>query len=320
MQQTKILVVDDDPAIREVIRLSLCYLGYHIVEAQTGSEALKMTITQEPDIIILDIMMTDMNGMEVCQKLKESTITSHIPILMLTAKHALKDKVKGLEVGADDYLIKPFDPLELEARVKALLRQVRRDLYANPLTKLPGNITIEKEIQQAIDSKKKFAVCYVDVDNFKAYNDCYGYVLGDKVIQLTANILVDTLKEYGNKEDFIGHIGGDDFIILSTPEKVEELCQRIIDLFDDLIPMQYKKADRHRGHIVSKDRKGKTTKFPLMSLSIMVITNEETSFNHHLKVSEIAAELKKHIKLLPGSNYMYNRRKNLKGPSLDGAK
>ncbi|MFH0925337.1 MAG: response regulator [bacterium] len=316
-QPTKILIVDDDSAIREIIRLSLNLSGYAIVEAQNGLEALKMTITEEPDLIILDIMMPGMSGMEVCKKLKESTITSHIPILMLTARYELEDKVKGLEVGADGYLVKPFDPMELEARVKALIRQVRRDLYANPLTKLPGNISIEKEIQDVIDSKKKFAVCYLDIDDFKAYNDFYGYASGDKIIKLTASIISDTIKEYGNKEDFVGHIGGDDFILIATPYKVEKICRKIIDLFDNLVPTYYKEGDRHKGYIIGKDRKGKTTKFPLMSLSIVIVTNEESEFKHHLKVSEIAAELKKHVKLLPGSNYMFNRRKNIKNPSLE---
>ena len=237
-EQTKILIVDDDPDTRDIIRLSLDSESYRITEAKTGVEALEKVITHEPDIIVLDVMLPEKSGMDVCRILKESIVTAHVPVIMLTAKQTTDDKVEGLNIGADDYLVKPFNPLELEARIKALLRKMRRDLYANPLTHLPGNVPIEKEIQRAIENKEQFAALFIDLDNFKVYNDNYGYAAGNRVIKFCANTILNTVKQYGNVDDFVGHIGGGDFVILTTPNKADRLCQGIIKLFDSLIPIQ----------------------------------------------------------------------------------
>lgn len=310
-EQTKVLIVDDDSDTRDIIRLSLNTEAYRITEARTGNEALERVMTHDPDIIILDIMLPEKSGTEVCRILKESTVTAHIPIIMLTAKQTIDDKIEGLNIGADDYLVKPFDPMELEARLKALLRKMRRDLYANPLTHLPGNVPIEKEIQKAIDSKDLFAALFIDLDNFKVYNDNYGYAAGNRVIKFCANTLLNCVKESGNPNDFVGHIGGDDFVVITTPEKADHISQEIINLFDSLIPIQYSEEDISRGYVISEDRRGEVKKFPLMTISIAVITNENKQFIHHLQVAEKAAELKKMVKKLEGSNYQRDRRKFL---------
>ena len=314
-EQTKILIVDDDPDTRDIIRLSLDSESYRITEAKTGVEALEKVITHEPDIIVLDVMLPEKSGMDVCRILKESIVTAHVPVIMLTAKQTTDDKVEGLNIGADDYLVKPFNPLELEARINALLRKMRRDLYANPLTHLPGNVPIEKEIQRAIENKEKFAALFVDLDNFKVYNDNYGYAAGNRVIKFCANTILNSVKQYGNPDDFIGHIGGDDFVILTTPDKADQLCQGIIKLFDSLIPIQYSEEDISRGYLISEDRRGEIKKFLLMTISIAVISNENNQFIHHLQVAEKAAEIKKHVKKLEGSNYQKDRRKFSDTPS-----
>jgi PleD family two-component response regulator len=313
---TKILVVDDDPATRDIIRLSLCPLGYHVSEATTGTEALEKVIIENPDIIVLDVMLPEKSGLEVCQYLKESSITAHLPIIMLTAKQDLADKLAGLDTGADDYVIKPFDPLELEARIKALLRKTRRDLHANPLTHLPGSISIEKEIQRVIDEAGPFAAIFVDLDNFKAYNDNYGYAAGNRIITFTAHTIMAAVKRYGSPQDFIGHIGGDDFVCLTTPEYVDKICQEIIRIFDQLIHLHYREDDLNKGYIVNEDRRGVIKKFPLMTITLVVITNEESAFDHHLQVSEKAAELKRHVKMLHGSNYRKDRRRGSTAPKV----
>lgn len=310
LEQTKVLIVDDDPDTRDIIRLSLNTDAYRISEARTGVEALEKVVTYDPDIVVLDVMLPEKSGMEVCKILKESTVTAHVPVIMLTARQAIDDKVEGLNIGADDYLVKPFDPIELEARIKALLRKMRRDLYANPLTHLPGNVPIEKEIQRAIDEKRSFAALFIDLDNFKVYNDNYGYAAGNRIIKFCANTIMDSVKRFSNANDFVGHIGGDDFAVLTTPDKAEPLCQEIMRIFDSLIPIQYNEEDVTRGYIVSEDRRGEIKKFPLMTISIVIITNENNQFIHHLQVAEKAAELKKHVKMLDGSNYQKDRRKS----------
>jgi diguanylate cyclase (GGDEF)-like protein len=228
---------------------------------------------------------------------------------MLTAKQDLSDKVTGLDTGADDYIVKPFDPLELEARIKALLRKTRRDLFANPLTRLPGSVAIEKEIQRTIDAGEPFAAIFIDLDNFKAYNDNYGYAAGNRIIAFTAHTIIAAVKRFGQPFDFIGHIGGDDFVCLTTPDCVDSVCQEIIRIFDQLIHLHYREEDLERGYIINEDRRGVINKYPLMSITLVVITNEETQFDHHLQISEKAAELKRHVKMLQGSNYRRERRR-----------
>ena len=151
---------------------------------------------------------------------------------MLTGKGDLADKVGGIDSGADDYIVKPFEPQELIARIRMIIRRAQRDLEANPLTRLPGNVSILNELQRKIDQNSIFAICYIDLDKFKSYNDKYGFEHGDEVIKETARILIRTKRELGNPDDFIGHIGGDDFVAITTPDKVDALCQKIIDDFD----------------------------------------------------------------------------------------
>ncbi len=302
-------MVDDDPNIRELIIETLGGPDYDILEARDGKEALELSESELPDLIVLDVMMPDMDGMEVCSRLRNDPLTNHIPILMLTAKGMLEDKLKGIESGADDYITKPFDPLELEARIDMHLRRSVRDGEASPLTGLPGNRAIEEAIESRIRAGRKFAVCYIDLDDFKAYNDRYGFFAGSEVIKLTAQIMLEAVRIYGGKDDFCGHIGGDDFIIITEMDRTANLCEEVIRLFDARIPGHYDPADRRNGYIVSVDRKGDIQKFPLLTLSISIVHNTYRDLHHPGKIAQIAAEVKKYAKSLEGSNYVYDRRR-----------
>jgi len=305
----KILVVDDDPNIRELVMETLNQEDFNAIEATDGLEALKICETERPDLIVLDVMMPDLDGLEVCLRLRGDTLTSHIPIILLTAKGMLEDKIKGMETGADDYLTKPFDPLELEARINMHLRRSVRDGEASPLTGLPGNRVIEEVIDSRISAGAKFAVCYIDLDDFKAYNDRYGFVAGSEVIKLTARIVVEAVDKFGGEEDFVGHIGGDDFIVVTEMERAPLIADEIIRLFTSRIPDYYEPEDRMRGYIVSKDRGGNIHKFPLMTISVAVVHNTYREIDHPGKVAQIAAELKKYAKSMEGSNYVFDRRR-----------
>ncbi|MBI4650595.1 response regulator [Candidatus Desantisbacteria bacterium] len=305
----KILVIEDDEYTLDFMCNGLEMLGYHTTPTKTAAEAIEHMVKEEPDLIILDLLLPDMNGFEICEKLKDNYFTSHIPIIIVTAKGEINNRVKGLSIGADDYIVKPFDPLELDARIKALLRRVRRDLYANPLTRLPGNVAIEEEISECVQSGNKFAVCYLDVDNFKAFNDNYGFVCGDSVIKLTARIIESAVKDSNILRGFVGHLGGDDFIFIIPPEQVDEVCNKIIRAFDDLIILKYNDNDRQRKYVSAVDRQGHIQKFPLMSVSIAVVTNENREFHHHLQVAEVSTEIKKMAKKIQGSVYLKDRRR-----------
>ena len=309
MAREKILIVDDDPDILDVLRIILEAEGYEVTEAHDGKEALDIIKKTSPDLLITDFKMPKMCGDALCNKLKEDILVQHMPIIMLTGKGEVSDKVHGINAGADDYMVKPFEPQELVARVKMVLRRTARDLDANPLTRLPGNVSIINEIQGRIDRKEIFSVCYVDLDKFKAFNDKYGFKQGDEVIKNTARILISTVQEKGIAQDFIGHIGGDDFVIVTIPDRVDGLCKGIISKFDLMVPELYHEEDKKKGYIIGKDRQGKTKKIPFLSVSISVVSNKKKEIKHVAEVGEIGAELKEYAKSLKGSNYVTERRK-----------
>jgi GGDEF domain-containing protein len=253
--------------------------------------------------------MPDLDGLEVCLRLRGEALTSHIPIILLTAKGLLEDKIKGMETGADDYLTKPFDPLELEARINMHLRRSIRDSEASPLTGLPGNRAIEEVIESRIRANALFAVCYIDLDDFKAYNDRYGFLAGSEVIKLTTQVLLDALAKFGSKDDFVGHIGGDDFIVVTEMERAPLVSQEIVGLFDERIPSQYEPEDRERGFIISTDRQGNINRFNIMTISVAIVHNTYRKIEHPGKVAQIAAELKKYAKGMEGSNVVFDRRR-----------
>ena len=309
MRSQKILLVDDEPDIRDVLKITLECEGYEVFEAVDGIDGLSKVNKVSPDLVILDNKMPRMTGQEVCEILKKDILLRHMPIIMLTGKGEIQDKIKGLDAGADDYIVKPFDPQELVARIKMIVRRSMRDLDANPLSRLPGNASILSELEEAIKKDKPYAICYLDLDKFKAFNDTYGFEHGDEIIKETARIILTTVTDHGNKEDFVGHIGGDDYVILTTPETAEILSQKIIDQFDKSAPSFYKYEDRERKYIIAKDRQGNVNKVPLISVSIGIVTNEFRVISHVAEIGEIGADLKKLAKANPGSNFVKDCRK-----------
>jgi diguanylate cyclase (GGDEF)-like protein len=309
MLKQKILVVDDDTDILDILRIILTEENFEVIQASNGQQALELVKEKSPNLIILDYKMPKVSGIEVCKQLRKDILLQHLPIIMLTGKGETKDKVEGLSVGVDDYIVKPFEPQELIARVKMILRRTSRELDANPLTKLPGNVSIIDELQNRIDKQAPFAVAYADLDKFKAYNDTYGFEHGDDVIKETARIIIKAVKTKGESGDFIGHIGGDDFVFISTPERIDGICKKIIQDFEEIAPEFYNKEDRDRGYILSKDRKGKEQKVPLLSISIGVVTNLSRKIYHVAEIGEIGAELKQYAKSLKRSNYVKDKRK-----------
>ena len=304
-----ILIADDDPDLREILRCVLEPAGFSVTETADGKTALAAIRARPPDLIILDYAMPGLTGPQVCEQLKQDVLLSHLPVIMLTGRREVEDKVAGLNAGADDYVIKPFEPEELLARVTMVLRRTARDLEANPLTHLPGNTSIQHELEQRIARGGSLAVCYLDLDRFKAFNDHYGFQRGDEVIQQTAQVLLQVVKQHGGPGDFIGHIGGDDFILITTAEHGTAICEAIIRDFDAMVLQLYDEADRKRGHLVHVDRKGQAVAIPFLSISIALVTNEEQPLTHPGQIAAIGAELKAYAKQFDRSLYIKNRRK-----------
>ena len=274
------MVADDEPDIRDVLRLTLEAEGYEVHEAADGEEGVRQVQKVGPHLVLLDYKMPKMIGPEVCKALRKDVLLQNLPIIMLTSKGESSDKVEGINAGADDYITKPFDPPELLARVRMILRRTSRALDANPLSKLPGNVSIIEEIQARLDSGNPLAVCYVDLDNFKAFNDKYGFERGDEALKMTARILLIAMRESGTPGDFLGHIGGDDFVLITIPVKAEPLCQKIVTELSRTAASLYDEEDLRRGYIESKDRDGKARNFPLLTISIGIITNEQRPIKH----------------------------------------
>lgn len=309
MVKPRILLVDDDPDILDVLEISLSEENYELFKAMDGEEAIRIIKSKPLDLVLLDYAIPKMNGRQVCMEVKKDILLRHLPIIMVTGKGEVSDKVGGIDAGADDYIVKPFEPKELLARIRMILRRTARDLEANPLTRLPGNVSILNELSSRIESETLFAVCYIDIDKFKSYNDKYGFEHGDEVIRETARILIQSTQEAGNPNDFIGHIGGDDFVIVTTPDVVDNLCRKVIADFEKTSPSFYNETDRKKGYIIGLDRQGKEQKIPLLSVSIGVVTNASRKIEHVAQIGEIGAELKSFAKSLERSNYVKDQRK-----------
>lgn len=302
-----ILVADDDPDILRFVELNLRLEGYDVLTATDGSQALALATEHIPALLILDVMMPILDGYEVCQRLREDGRTSHVCVIMLTAKSMSADKVLGLTAGADDYISKPFDPMELVARVKTTLRRTREMRAVSPLTGLPGNVQIDKQIERRVEAGESIAVLYVDLDNFKAFNDRYGWLEGDRAINYLAEILRDV--GLARPTSFVGHIGGDDFIVLSPEAQAEDLCRSIIDAFEKDVTSLYAPEDAARGSIAVKDRLGRDIDYPLMTVSIGGATSDSQIRTEARLLVETATEMKGVAKQQSGSVYALDRRR-----------
>ena len=305
----KILVVDDSRSFQETIKAVLYLADFDVITASNGREGLERIYAESPDLILLDCIMPEMDGYEVVKAMRQDPLLFNKPVIMLTGKDSEYDEIKGLALGIDDYIIKPFNPSVLIARVKAILERKAQSISANPLTFLSGNVVIKSESEKRINAAISFAMIYIDLNNFKSFNDRYGFQRGDEVIKNTASVLIQSVRECGQKGDFIGHIGGDDFIVLTTPEHYTAVCERIIQFFDESIPGYYDPDDKKQGYIVSVDRNNCVQKFPIMTISLAVISTAQTHIEHYGRLSEIAAELKKLAKKADHSTYVVDRRK-----------
>lgn len=300
---SRVLVVEDDPAIRAICAEVLRQAGMTVREAANGIAGLTEAKRFRPDLFLLDIMMPDLDGFQTAEHLKADAATALTPIIFLSARGEINDKVKAFQIGAEDYIVKPFVAAELVARARKALERSNRELSASPTTQLPGGGAIEAEIEVRLaDSRTAF--CYLDLDNMKAYNDYYSYAKADSIIRQTGDLIRDVVSRHGSPGDFIGHIAGDDFVFITTSENVDGICTTLCDAFDRLVPLYYDKRDREAGFIEAKDRYGEMRKFPIMSVSIAAITGESETLTSYSALASAATRGKKLAKGIPGSCYV----------------
>ncbi|MFT6926137.1 MAG: diguanylate cyclase (GGDEF)-like protein [Psychromonas sp.] len=313
----KILIVDDIIDNIKVL-IDLLKPEYKTFFAANGEKALELAQNMSPDIILLDIVMPEMNGFEVCQKLKSNPITCDIPVIFISAMSEIGDETKGLEVGAVDYITKPISPAIVKARVKNHLKlrgamQELKRLYntaldSNPMTGLPGNNSVAKQIKSTLDTQQNLCVIYSDLDNFKAFNDKYGFALGDEVIKFTCQVFKDVVDELSVKDPFIGHIGGDDFVLMVPSELTQTVAEKIILRFDQGVIKFYSSEDAGSKCIQSVNRQGKSEAFPLMSISLAGVDLAHGVYKEYMEVNDVCATTKKIAKSMPGSSFFLNRR------------
>ncbi len=312
-QSSRILLADDDPEICTLLRIALVGEGYDVLIAHNGDQLVRMAQAETPDLLLVDLMMPRMDGFEAIRQLRNDSRTAHLPMIILTARGESQEVVTGFDSGADDYIVKPYDVDILLARIRGHLRRAAQIPVRNPLTGLPGNVLLQAEIERLVDQDKKFALLYVDLDNFKAFNDAYGFARGDRAIHLLANVLI----EVAPQTDFLGHIGGDDFAIIHYRPDAEDLCKRMITSFHARVADLYDLKDVERGYLQGLDRQGVVRRFGLLSLSIAVVSSYTRTFASIDEISKVVAELKSRAKLIAGSTYEIDRRRTPMLPQLN---
>ncbi len=319
MNQT-IVVADDDAGVLLILGKMLRAEGYEVIGTPNGSEVLEIAERTPPMLFMLDVVMPSLDGLEVCRRLKLDPRFKRIPVIFITARKESNDIVLGFQAGAADYIGKPINREETLARVNSqislyqymleLERLNQLALDANPSTGLPGNNSIAAAVTKAIKDGGLTSVIYCDLDNFKAFNDKYGFARGDQVIKFTGRIIQESMAAVCRPEGFVGHIGGDDFVLLSPADKAEAMAHRIIRVFDQGIKDFYNQQDAAAGKIMSKDRQGRAQEFPLMAISIGVVELGNRSFSHYQEVANLCAEVKEVAKSHPGSCVFFDRRRS----------
>jgi diguanylate cyclase (GGDEF)-like protein len=307
-----ILVVDDDADVTTLVAMNLRFEGFDVLVANDARSGLAAIERHRPDLVVLDVMMPRVDGFELCRQLRASPLTAALPIVLLTAKGLSAERIQGLTAGADDYIVKPFDITELVARVRATLRRNREMRDVSPLTGLPGNTRILEAIAERIAGRREhgweYAVCYVDVDNFKTVNDVYGFYRGDQMITAAAAALHTSTLGVAGPPPFLGHIGGDDFLIVCTPEQITPITDRAIALFDQASRGLYDPEDLARGHFEVLDRQGRPRRHGLLTFSIGVTLSTQRRFTDHREVVAAASEMKSVAKRTQGSKVAIDRR------------
>jgi diguanylate cyclase (GGDEF)-like protein len=292
MGKSRLLVVEDDIDIGNMLKIYFSGMDFDVDVAVRGSDALEKTKQVLPHLIVLDIMLPDIDGYEVCRNLRTNMRTSHIPVIFLTQKDERSDKLQGLELGADDYITKPFDIEELKLRVQGAIRRAERESLTDPRSGLPAGRLIEEQLRRII-REKNWALIDARVNYFDSFKDVYGFVAGDDVLRFTAMLIGEVVDELGTTADFIGHAGGDNFIIVTTAENSVAIRNRIRERFDQEVQTHYNFMDRQQGYVQAPAADGTTAKVPFMTISMGMVSPNEQSFADIREITELAAEARR---------------------------
>ena len=292
MGKARLLVVEDDVDIGTMLKIYFSGMDFDVDVAVRGSDALEKTKQSLPHLIVLDIMLPDIDGYEVCRNLRTNMRTSHIPVIFLTQKDERSDKLQGLELGADDYITKPFDIEELKLRVQGAIRRSERESLTDPRSGRPAGRLIEEQLRRII-REKGWALLDAGISHFEPFKDVYGFVTGDDVLRFTSLILEEVVSELGNPADFIGHAGGDNFIVITTEEKAEGIKAGLKERFNQEVQTHYNFIDRQQGFVQTSASDGTTGKVPFMTMAIGVVSPSQHSFADIREITELSAEARR---------------------------
>jgi DNA-binding response OmpR family regulator len=292
MGKARLLVVEDDVDIANMLKIYFSGMEFDVDVAHRGSDALEKTHHVLPHLIVLDIMLPDIDGYEVCRNLRTNTRTSHIPVIFLTQKDERSDKLQGLELGADDYITKPFDIEELKLRVTGAIRRSERESLTDPRSGLPAGRLIEEQLRRII-RQKDWALLDMRVNNFEPFKDVYGFVAGDDVMRFAAMLVGEVVDELGTANDFIGHAGGDNFIVITTSQAAPLIRQRVKERFTSEVQTHYNFIDRQQGFIQAPRADGGMEKVPFMTMSVGIVSPSQQSFADIREITELAADARR---------------------------
>lgn len=292
MGKARILIVEDDFDISNMLRIYFTGQGYDVDTALAGPEALDKTRQGLPHLIVLDIMLPGMDGYEVCRTLRKQTRTSHIPVIFLTQKDERSDKLQGLELGADDYITKPFDIEELKLRVQNAIARSERESLTDPRSGLPSGRLIEDQLRRII-RRDDWELMDIRISAYEPFKEAYGFVAGDDLLRFTAMVMGEVIDELGTPNDFIGHPGGDNFIIITSLSHGTAIREKLIARFGDEVLTHYNFMDREQGFLLATKEGGEPQKYPLMQLSIGHVNPVEYQFADIREITELAAEARR---------------------------
>ena len=303
-----IYIIDNTQSVLNVLKhIFKNEVDYHFSSVKT--EELNYALKNIPDMIIIDEDTIDIDIAELCKNIRENEDNSITPIVVISSNWEKEHRIEILKQSIEYYIIKPVDQEYLYFTIRNILRLLRSNRRISPLTGLPGNVQIQAEMKKRLLNKEKFAMFYFDLDNFKAYNDTYGFSNGDEIIKFTARTIVENIHNLRMENSFIGHIGGDDFVAITGETNYDKICQDIITDFDKYVVGYYNSNDVEKGYIEVANRRGIIEQFPITSISIGVVEITPGRFKNTLEIGEIGAQVKHQAKSIMGSTYVINRRK-----------
>ncbi len=306
-----ILLIDSDPTSRQELTNPLIRCDYQVSHVGSAREGMEKIFQSSPDVILLARKLPDMDGLLFCAELKNDLVLRHIPLILIDFEPLLEGELAARESGADDYLHKPVSIGELDGRIQQILRQGTMGFNCHPVTGLPGYDAVYRKVQETLEKGRPFAICFLDLHQFRHFNQRYGYSRGDELLRRVSRQVVEVLQTGNRYLDFFGHLGADDFVLVTDPDRAEELCSKIVERFEEFVTDFYEPSDLERGYILTRRRDGKETSHGRIFLSIAIITQEAGRPGHVARIVEQGSELLALAKKEKRSRWVKERRRSL---------